>query len=95
MKLKNIADLKVNNPEADFWLIRKGNALNVGRPTREFSPEHIGVTVIRPDLVVPDYLFYVFEYLVMRGAFVELARGTTKLQNIRISDLEEIPLTTA
>lgn len=95
MKLKNIADLKVNNPEADFWLIRKGNVLNVGRPTREFSPEHIGVTVIRPDLVVPDYLFYVFEYLVMRGAFVELARGTTKLQNIRISDLEEIPLTTA
>jgi hypothetical protein len=95
MKLKHIVDLKVNNPEADFWLIRKGNANKVGRPTREFSPEHIGVTITRSDLVIPDYLFYVFEHLSNQGVFVSMAQGTTNLQSISIEDLKNIPLRTA
>ena len=49
MKLKHIVDFSINNPDAEFWLIRKGGETTVGRPTREFSPEHIGVTVTRPD----------------------------------------------
>ena len=95
MKLKHIVDLSVNNPDADFWLIRKGSANMVGRPTREFSPEHIGVTVTRPDLVLADYLFYVFEHLANQGVFVSMAHGTTNLQNIRIKDIKNIPLRTA
>ncbi|MFN6053874.1 MAG: S1 RNA-binding domain-containing protein, partial [Planctomycetia bacterium] len=57
----------------------------VGRPTREYSPEHIGVSVTRPDLVIPDYLFYVFEFLANQGAFVELAPGVEGL--IHLSEL--------
>ena len=95
MKLKHIVDHKVNDPEANFWLIRKGSANKVGRPTREFSPEHIGVTITRPDLVVPDYLFYVFEHLANQGVFVSMARGTTNLQSISVKELKNIPLRTA
>jgi hypothetical protein len=95
MKLKHIVDLKVNDPEADFWLIRKGSANKVGRPTREFSPEHIGVTIKRHDLVIPDYLFYVFEHLSNQGVFVSMARGTTNLQSISVNDLKNIPLTSS
>jgi len=92
MKLKHIVDFSVNNPEADFWLIRKGDETTVGTPTREFSPEHIGVTVTRPDLVIPDYLYYVFQYLVNQGKIASLSHGTTRLKNITISDLGNISI---
>jgi len=93
MKLKHIVDFSVNNPDADFWIIRKGSETTVGKPTREFSPEHIGITVTRPDLVLADYLYYVFEYLANQGKIAELSHGTTNLRNIRISDLENISIT--
>ena len=93
MKLKQIVNLSVDNPNADFWIVRRGNARQVGRPTREYSPEHIGVTVTRPDLVLPDYLYYVFEYLANQGKIAELSHGTTGLRNIRIRDLENISIT--
>ena len=95
MKIGDVCIFKTNFPDADFWLIRKGSANKVGRPTREFSPEHIGVTVTRPDLVLADYLFYVFEHLANQGVFVSMAHGTTNLQNIRIKDIKNIPLRTA
>ena len=93
MKLKHIVDFSVNNPDAEFWIIRKGSETTVGKPTREFSPEHIGVTITRPDLVLPDYLYYVFEYLASQGKIAELSHGTTGLRNIRIRDLENISIT--
>ena len=95
MKLKHIVDLSIDNPDADFWIVRRGSAKQVGRPTKEYSPEHIGVTLTRPDLVIPDYLFYVFEFLANQGASVELGEGTTNLKTIKIRDLKNIPLRTA
>lgn len=95
MKLKHIVNLTLDSPEADFWIVRRGNANQVGRPTREYSPEHIGVTVTRPDLVLADYLFYVFEFLANQGAFQELAQGTTNLKTISVKDLKNIPLKTS
>lgn len=94
MKLKDIVSLNIDNPEADFWIIRRGTDKQVGRPTREYSAEHIGVSVTRPDLVLADYLFYVFEFLANKGVFVKLAGGTTNLKTIKIGDLKNIPLTT-
>ena len=95
MKLKQIVDLKVNDPDANFWLIRKGSANKVGRPTREYSSEHIGVSVTRPDLVLADYLFYVFEFMANNGVFTQLAQGTTGLKSISVKDLKNIPLKTS
>ena len=94
MRLKDLCTFSVNNPDADFWLIRKGSADVVGTPTKEFSPEHIGVKIDRTDILVPDYLYYVFQYLVMSGRIKALSHGTTNLQNISISDIGNIPVGT-
>ena len=95
MKLKQLVDFSVNNPDADFWIIRKGDESTVGSPTKTFSPEHIGVTVTRRDLLLPDYLYYVFQYLVMNGTIRNLSHGTTNLKNVRINDIGNIDITTA
>ncbi len=95
MKLKHIVNLSLGNPGADFWIVRRGNANQVGRPTREYSPEHIGVSVTRPDLVLADYLFYVFEFMANNGVFTQLAQGTTGLKSISVKDLKNIPLKTS
>jgi hypothetical protein len=90
MRLSDLADIAVNQPESDFWLIRKGSDKAVGRPVREFSPEHIGVLVTRTDVLLPDYLFYVFMDLHARGYWTPLARGTLRLKNIRTEDVRRL-----
>ncbi len=35
MRVKDFAAVKVNFPEADFWLIRKGSAEKIGSPVRK------------------------------------------------------------
>ncbi|WP_435276264.1 hypothetical protein ACMAZF_04455 [Psychrobium sp. nBUS_13] len=40
--LFNIAKIKTNFPEADFWLVRKGGEFDVGKPTKTYKPENIG-----------------------------------------------------
>lgn len=93
MKLKDLVDFSVNNPDADFWLIRKGSESSVGMPTKTFSPEHIGVTVSRRDLIIPDFLYYLFKYMVSIGTFRQLSQGMGKLRNIRIVDIGNIEVT--
>lgn len=92
MKLGQICEFRVNFPEADFWLIRKGDINTVGTPTKNFSEEHIGVKVLNTDLFLPNYLYYVFMYLQQRDVFSNLATGTLNLKNIRISDIKDIDI---
>lgn len=95
MKLKTFLDFKVNNPKADFWIIRRGNSETVGTTTREFSPDHIGVTITRPDLVLPDFMFYYMDYLAKVGALTSVSSGSGTLRQINIKDLGEFELMTA
>jgi restriction endonuclease S subunit len=90
MRLKDLCEFRTNFPDADFWITRKGNINSVGKPTKEFDPEKIGVKVVRTDLLLPDYLYYVFEFLVMNGSFAAMASGTTKLKNITIDDIKNL-----
>ena len=92
MRLKDLCEFKTDFPEADFWITRKGDINSVGKPTKEYDPEKIGVKVVRTDLLVPDYLFYVFEYLVMSGGFASMAKGVTNLKHIDINDVKNIPV---
>lgn len=89
--LSEKAEIKTNFPEADFWIIRKGSEDKVGSPTKEFSPEHIGIKVISDDLL-PDYLFYAMQYTHSAGYYRPLAHGTLKLKNIKVSDVANIRL---
>lgn len=90
--LGELATIRTNFSDADFWVIRKGSENTVGKPTLEFSPEHIGVKVTSTDVLDSSYLRYVFEYLVQRGYFRDVAHGTLRLKNIKVSDVKRIPL---
>ena len=85
------ADIKTNYPDADFWIIRKGTPDKVGSVTREFSPEHIGVKV-RNHNILPDYMYYALMHVHQQGYFKERAHGTTRLQNIKLSDVKDVPV---
>jgi choline kinase len=92
MTLGDLVDFKTNSEDADFWLIRKGSENTVGKPTKEYSPEHIGVTIKDDSVINPQYLFYYFTMLQSKGIFKMLSKGTTRLMNIRISDVKSIPV---
>jgi hypothetical protein len=90
MRLKDLCDVKTDFPDADFWITRKGDVDSVGKPTKEFDPEKIGIKVVRTDLLLPDYLYYVFEFLVINGSFASMSSGTTKLKNITVDDVKNL-----
>jgi hypothetical protein len=90
MKLKYLCEVKTNFPDADFWLIRKGTIKEVGKPTKKYSPENIGIKVTKPDVIYPDYLYYALMSLHNQGEFEKFSRGTLKLQNIRVDDIKNI-----
>ncbi len=91
-KLFNIAKVKTNFPDADFWIVRKGSELTVGKPTRTYSPEHFGVKVEQTKIILPDYLYYALMHLHNVGYFSRLARGTLSLKHITRCDVENIRL---
>lgn len=92
MKLCEIVTIRTNFPEAHFWLVRRGSEDRVGEPTRVFNKEHIGLRVERTDILLPDYLFYVFVSIHNTGHWKGLATGTLSLVNIRVSDVRNIEL---
>lgn len=91
MRLKNIAEIKTNFPEADFWLLRRGDENTIGKPTKNFSEYHIGIKVNR-DVIVPDYLYYAIIHLHQNGFFKQFASGVTKLQHLQIHDVKNIKI---
>lgn len=91
-KLAQHCEIRTNFPEADFWLVRRGSENDVGRPTRTFGPEHIGIKVVDTDKIMPDYLYYFMQYLHGRGVWKPMAHGTLNLKNIRTDDVRSIPV---
>jgi hypothetical protein len=91
-RLKDIAKIATNMPDADFWLIRKGSDKTVGKPVKEFDPSRIGVKVVRTDILDPNYLYYAMMNLHNQGHFTRIANGTTNLVNITVNDIANIPL---
>lgn len=94
MRLGTICEFKLDFENADFWLVRKGSEKTVGTPTRSFDKENIGVKVREEylDRVLPDFLFYYFQYLHQNGIFSQLSHGTLQLKNISLKDIQNIPV---
>lgn len=91
-RLKDLAKIATNMPDADFWLVRKGSDKTVGKPVKEFDPSRIGVKVVRTDVIDPNYLYYVMMNLHNQGMFARLSNGTTNLVNITVADIANIPI---
>ncbi|ABS45581.1 hypothetical protein YpsIP31758_A0033 (plasmid) [Yersinia pseudotuberculosis IP 31758] len=92
MKLSDVATIKTNYPEADFWITRRGSLKTCGQPTYDFNSEHIGIRVERTDILLARYLFYCMENLHKNGNWERLATGSLELVNIRVSDVRAIGL---
>lgn len=92
LTLGDVAEIKTNFPDADFWLIRVHNEQYVGKPVMEFASNRIGIKVINTDLIDPKYLKYFFEHIWRKGIFKEIAIGTTNKVNIKTSDIKSIPI---
>jgi hypothetical protein len=59
--------------EPDFWIQLKGN--NAGQPLDHSIPNSIGIKVDQ-NVLVPKYLYYVFEYLHLSGQFKAYLKGS-------------------
>jgi hypothetical protein len=91
LKLGDVAQVGVNMPDADFWVVRRGSEREVGRPVKTFNPEHFGIKVTRTDVLDPGYLYYAMDHLHGQGAWKLRAHGTLALVTVRASDLRDIP----
>jgi hypothetical protein len=98
--LGGLISLRAGGEAADFYIQRSGTPENVGRPFREAFQEpgtrrrgpgdprhHIGVTVVRRDVLDPRFLFYVAEYAWRSGIYRRLCHGTLALQHLRLRDV--------
>ena len=92
MNISDVATIKTNFPDADFWIVRRGSLNSVGEPSYSFNKESIGVKVTTSALVLPRYLYYCFLHLHMSGVWKPLATGTLSLVNSTTHDVKNIVL---
>ena len=71
--------------EAHFFIQTKGKSS--GKPLKTEIPNCIGIRV-NDQCLVPDYFFYVIQYLYITGAFAQRLRGSV-IPYIRHCDITE------
>lgn len=91
-KLGDMAIIRTNFPDADFWIARKGSRDTVGKPHKNFKAEDIGIKVKDQTQLLPSYLYYVFMHLYQQGVWKYMATGTLNLVNITVSDVKNLPI---
>ena len=92
VRLKDLATVKTNFPDADFWIQRKGSEKSVGTPTKEFSPENIGIKVTATDVLDAKYLYYMMQHIHNTGYWRQFASGALKLVNLPLQHVANLPL---
>ena len=92
VRLKDLATVKTNFPDADFWLQRKGSEKSVGTPTKEFSPENIGIKVTATDVLDARYLYYMMQHIHNIGYWKQFASGALRLVNLPLQHVANLPL---
>jgi len=94
IRLKDILDIQTNFEDANFWIIRKGDAKKVGEPTKSFKSSHIGFRLndVGRSILDPNYLYYLFVYLHGQGVWHQMAKGSLSLQHITVSDAKNFSI---
>ena len=91
-RLGAFVDVKIDDPDADIWLVRRGSIDAVGKPTHRYAPENYGLTIRDKSVLLPRFLYYALEYVHMQGYWRGHATGTTKLVNIKADDVKAVPI---
>ena len=92
MRLKDLAVIRTDFTDADFWISRRGSIETIGQPSRVFSPYHIGVKIEQTNVLLPDYLYYMFLHWYQVGQWRPLAYGSLSLVHIRVADVRNVEL---
>jgi choline kinase len=90
LRIKDACQVSIGMKDADFWIVRKGSAKNVGSPVREYDKEKIGVKVIRRDIIDPRYLFYAMTFVHQLGVYQP--KGSLELKHITVDEVKNIVL---
>lgn len=90
LRLKDIARVSIGDPNADFWVTRRGSEETVGKPTHSFNPEAFAVTITDTERFPSNFVYYMIQWLWSSGYFKPLARGSLRLVGIRKQDLEDV-----
>lgn len=64
MKLDRCCEVRLNFPEADFWLVPR---IVPGMPTWQFRPDYIGVRVLDAEKFPIRYVFLCFQHRFICG----------------------------
>lgn len=88
--LGELATVKIGLRDADFWLERRGTPEKVGKPTKQWGKERIGIRLTEAgrQVLLPTYLFYLLAYLHQQGVWRNVARGTIPLLCIGVRDVK-------
>ena len=81
-------EVKNDFPEADFWLQNKGSEDTLGTVIREYQPYLTGIKC--SDMILPEFGFYLCEYLKQQGVWKAHAKGSLNYKHLRITDIRAV-----
>jgi hypothetical protein len=91
IKLGNVCKISTNMEDADFWLQRKADVKNVGKVSKKFESENIGIKITNAGYD-KQYLYYYLMHVYNSGYWKNKSKGTLKLQHISVSDVKDVHL---
>jgi hypothetical protein len=80
--------IRSNFSGADFWLINKGSAKNLGKPVKTFEPYLTGIQC--PAMILPEYGYYLCMHLHSFGTWERYANSSINLKHLRIFHIREV-----
>lgn len=86
MVLSDLCEIKKNFIDADFW-IKKNEKDSFDVVTKQYNEEYIGIKVVRTDLILPDFLYYVMVYYQNKGIFRKLINSNDDILESSIKNL--------
>jgi len=92
MRLKDVATIKTNFKDADFWITRRGTPDAIGEVTKDFNKESFGIKVTATDMIDTEYLYYALMNIHQQGHYKNLGSGTTRLVSIKKNNIDNIRL---
>ena len=79
------------HPDADFWVQRRGARNNIGKVSKEFNRENIGIKVLKLDELDPGYLYYWMEHVQSQNWWERMGiPGVTGIWHLRVRDVQSL-----
>ncbi len=91
MILSDIAEIRTNFPEANFWLVNYTNTNQVGKPTGDFQKEFIGIKAYDFDFTY--HLYHMLMSFFKTGQFQNISRGIPGYVSLCLHSVQNLGVT--